>query len=27
MHDSGKVLFRGALVDAAIEGSFRAGAR
>ena len=25
MHDSGKVLFRGALVDAAIEGSFRAG--
>jgi hypothetical protein len=25
MHDSGKVLFRGALVDAVIEGSFRAG--
>ena len=25
MHDSGKVLFGGALVDAVIEGSFRAG--
>jgi hypothetical protein len=25
MHDSGKVLFRGALVDAVVEGSFRAG--
>ena len=25
MHDSGKALFRGALVDAVIEGSFRAG--
>ena len=24
MHDSGKVLLRGALVDAVIEGSFRA---
>ena len=25
MHDSGKVLFRGALLDAVIEGSCRAG--
>mgnify|MGYP001119357855 CR=1 FL=1 len=25
MHDSGKALFRGALVDAVIEGSFRTG--
>ena len=25
MHGAGKVLFRGALVDAVIEGSFRAG--
>jgi hypothetical protein len=25
MHDSGKVQFRGALVEAVIEGSFRAG--
>ena len=25
MHDSGKVQYRGALVDAVIEGSFRAG--
>jgi hypothetical protein len=24
-HESGKVLFRGALVDAVVEGSFRAG--